>query len=205
MLTGLRGAIMRLVLLVVLPLTLSARSVPAQDSTFRVVSTVDDITGRQDTRIIIRGAPWPPRYQIANPDGFKGATLVIACGDRLPSDSGRTLILFAGQALEPFGAEYAYAEARLDAGTKPQRLSFAIFDYGDVQVVPTGGHSGRQLAFIGTDHQPYFSAPFFTQLLRASSLRLTYRVIGEGSRTVTFAVAGLRSRLDALTRCSWPQ
>jgi hypothetical protein len=186
-----------LLLLAILPLA-ATRPV---DSAWRLVETTDDLTGATDRRLILRADDW------RNPSGVPadnrpGATLVLACGDRIPSVEGKSLFFFAGQPLEPFGNEQAYAELRFDDQPRPLKTFLTILDYGDAFMTPTGRRVSREVAFLGTDQSPYFSRPLFDRLLAAGKLTVTYRAFGE-IRTVIFHLVGLREALPQLQGCRW--
>ena len=169
------------------------------DSAWRLVETTDDLTGATDRRLILRADNW---HVTGPPDAATTATLVLACGDRVPNADGKSLLFFAGQPLEPFGNELAYAELRFDDQPRPIKAYFTIFDYGEAVVTPAGRRGARQVAFLGTDQSPYFSRPLFDQLLTAGKLSVTYRAYGDNHR-VTFHLAGLSDALSQLTACHW--
>ena len=161
------------------------------DSVWRLVETTDDLTGATDRRLILRADNWSATVA---PNGSTRATLVVACGDRLPNADGRSLLFFAGQPLEPIGNELAYAELRFD--NQPTiRAYLTIVEVGDAR-------RDRQVAFLGTDQSPYFSAPLFARLLAAERLAVTIRAYGE-VRTVAFHPVGLREALGQLPDCRW--
>lgn len=184
-----------LLLLTLVPLA----AVRSLDSAWRLVETTDDLTGASDRRLILRADNWNPT---GAPEVATTATLVLACGDRIPNADGKSLLLFAGQPLEPFGNELAYAELRFDDQPRPIKAYFTIFDYGQAAVTPTGRRQGRQVAFLGTDQSPYFSRPLFDQLTSSSKLTVTYRAYGDTHR-VTFHPAGLQDALSQLPACRW--
>lgn len=184
-----------LLLLTLVPLA----AVRSLDSAWRLVETTDDLTGASDRRLILRADNWNPT---GAPEVATTATLVLACGDRIPNADGKSLLLFAGQPLEPFGNELAYAELRFDDQPRPIKAYFTIFDYGQAAVTPTGRRQGRQVAFLGTDQSPYFSRPLFDLLTTAGKLTVTYRAYGDTHR-VTFHPAGLTEALSQLAACRW--
>ncbi len=162
------------------------------DSAWRLVETTDDLTGATDRRLILRADNWSaavPR------NGSTNATLVVACGDRLPGADGKSLLFFAGQALEPFGNELAYAELRFD-DQPPIKTYLTILEVGEVR-------RDRQVAFLGTDQSPYFSPTLLARLMDAERLSVTFRAYGE-ARAVSFHLAGLREALPQLQKCHWP-
>ena len=169
-----------LLLLTLIPL---AAARPA-DSAWRLVETTDDLTGAGDRRLILRAEHWNATSVTA--------TIVVACGDRIPSSEGRSLLFFAGQPFEPFGNEL-YAELRFDDQPRPIKAYLTILDVVDA-------HPARQVAFLGTDQSPYFSRPLLDQLMAAGKLSVTYRAYGE-VRTVSFHPAGLREALPQLAGC----
>lgn len=169
-------------LLALVPLT------PA-DSAWRLVVTTDDLTAASDRRLILRA------------DQPSNATLVLACGDRLPSADGKSLLFYAGQPLEPFGDELA-ADLRFDDQPRSVKTFFTLADYGEPILTPGGHRSSRQVAFLGTDQSPYFSRPLFDQLVASGKLSLTYRAFGE-QHTVIFHLTGLREALSQLSACRW--
>lgn len=180
----------RLMPLLVTFATLAA--VRAADSAWRLVETTDDLTGATDRRLILRADNWSGA---APANGATRATLVLACGDRLPNADGKSLLFFAGQPLEPFGNELAYVELRFDDQPRPIKAYLTLTDVGD--------HHDRQVAFLGTDQSPYFSGPLFDRLVAAGQLSVTYRAYGD-ARTVSFHLAGLRDGLARLPGCRWP-
>jgi hypothetical protein len=182
-------------LLTLLPLA----AVRPLDSPWRFVETTDDLTGASDRRLILRADNWNAP---GAPDAVTSATLVLACGDRIPNVDGKSLLFYAGQPLEPFGNELAYAELRFDDQPHPLKAYFTIFDYGEAVVTQTGRRGARQVAFLGTDQSPYFSRPLFDQLTGATKLSVTYRAFSE-THHVTFHVAGLNDALAQLSACHW--
>jgi len=172
-------------LLALVPLAVSRPT----ESAWRMVETTDDLTSASDRRLILRADQWP------------GATLVVACGERLPSVDGRSLLFYAGQPLEPFGDELA-ADLRFDDQPRPWKTFFTLVDYGEPVLTPAGHRSSRQVAFLGTDQSPYFSHPLLDQLLGSGKLSVTYRAFGE-MHTAMFHLAGLREALAQLAGCRW--
>jgi hypothetical protein len=170
-----------LLLLTLIPLA----AIRPADSPWRLVETTDDLTGASDRRLILRAENWNAATATA--------TLVVACGDRLPSSEGRSLLFFAGQPLEPFGNELGYAELRFDDQPRPIKAYLTIQDVGDA-------HPARQIAFLGADQSPYFSRALLEQLMAAGKLSVTYRTYGE-VRTVSFHPAGLREAIPQLPGC----
>ena len=183
-------------LLTLLPLA----AVRSFDSAWRLVETTDDLTAATgDRRLILRADNWNAN---GPPDAAVTATLVLACGNRIPNADGKSLLFFAGQPLEPFGNELAYAQLRFDDQPRPIAAYFTIFDYGQAVVTPAGRLEARQVAFLGTDQSPYFSRQLFEQLRAASTLSVTYRAYHENHR-VTFHLAGLSDALAQLPACRW--
>ena len=170
-----------LLLLTLVPLA----AVRPADSAWRLVETTDDLTGASDRRLILRAEDWNAATATA--------TIVVACGDRIPSSEGRSLLFFAGRPLEPFGNELGYAELRFDDQPRPIKAYLTILDVGDARAT-------REVAFLGTDQSPYFSRPLLDQLMTAGKLSVTYRAYGE-VRTVSFHPAGLRQALPQLAGC----
>ena len=169
------------------------------DSPWRLVETTDDLTAASDRRLILRADSWSSG---GAPDATTSATLILSCGDRIPNAAGKSLLFFAGQPLEPFGNELAYAELRFDEQPHPIKAYFTILDYGVALLTPSGRRGTRQVAFLGTDQSPYFSRPLFEQLQSASTLSVTYRAYGATHR-VTFHLAGLQDALSQLPACQW--
>jgi hypothetical protein len=170
-----------LLLLTLLPLA----AVRPAESAWRLVETTDDLTGASDRRLILRAENWNAATATA--------TIVVACGDRIPSSEGRSLLFFAGRPFEPFGNELGYAELRFDDQPHPIKAYLTILDVGDARAT-------RQVAFLGTDQSPYFSRPLLDQLMAAGKLSVTYRAYGE-VRTVSFHPVGLREALPQLAGC----
>lgn len=163
------------------------------DSAWRLVETMDDLTGSSDRRLILRAEHWAAVPGAAH--AATTATLILACGDRIPNAEGKSLLFFAGQPLEPFGNELAYAELRFDDQPRPIKTYLTIRNLGD-------GHATREVAFLGADQSPYFSRPLFEQLLGAGKLAVTYRAYGE-TRNVVFRPGGLKEALPQLSACRW--
>jgi hypothetical protein len=161
----------------------AAPAVVAQASSWRLVQTQDELTGAQDRRLILRAEGWAPG----------GATLVVACGDRLPGAAGRTLLLNAAEALYPFGGDgAAYAEVSFDGGRTHARHYWRTLD-----------GTGSQVALVGDATTAPFSEALFTRLLGADTLDVRYRALG-GERAIRFALRGLRDELRHLPACRWP-
>jgi hypothetical protein len=187
-------------LITALSASLSAQS-PA--SSWRLVETTDDLTAATDRRLIVRTDDWPTVRDTAAVEEYRRATIILACGDRLPGSEGRSLLFFAGQPLEPFGRELAYVELRFDSRPTPVKAYLTILDYGDAVVTATGRRATRQVAFLGWDKSPYFSPQLFSQLLAAGKLTVKYRAYG-AEQTVSFRLTGLREALPQLPGCRWP-
>lgn len=187
-------------LITALSASLSAQS-PA--SSWRLVETTDDLTAATDRRLIVRADDWPTVRDTAAVEEYRRATIILACGDRLPGSEGRSLLFFAGQPLEPFGRELAYVELRFDGRPTPIKAYLTILDYGDAVVTATGRRATRQVAFLGGDKSPYFSPQLFSQLLAAGKLTVKYRAYG-AEQTVSFRLTGLREALPQLPGCRWP-
>jgi hypothetical protein len=173
-----------LLLLTLVPLA----AVRPLDSAWRFVETTDDLTGATDKRLILRADNW---NAAGTPEAATTATLVLACGDRIPNVDGKSLLFYAGQPLEPFGNELA-AELRFDDQPRAIKAYLTILSVS----------GGRQVAFLGNDQSRYFSRPLFDQLTSATKLSLTYRAFSETHR-VTFHVAGLSDALTQLGACQW--
>jgi len=139
------------------------------------------------------------------PDDYKGASIILACGNRIPADSGRAILLFGGEPIEPFASELGYAELRFDNEQRPRKVYMPILDYGDALVVPTGGRSTRHLAYLGEDNHPYYSEALLGAMLTSEMLHIRYKVFGQEWRTAHFHLNGLREALRRLTQCSWPR
>jgi hypothetical protein len=187
-------------LITALSASLSAQS-PA--STWRLVETTDDLTAATDRRLIVRADDWPTVQDTAAVQEYRWATIILACGDRMPGSEGKSLLFFAGQPLEPFGRELAYAELRFDGRPAPIKAYLTILDYGDAVVTASGRRATRQVAFLGGEKSPYFSPQLFSQLLGAAKLTVTYRAYG-AEQSVSFRLTGLREALQQLPGCRWP-
>lgn len=160
----------------------SASSLAAQTPKWRLVETQDELSGARDKRLILRAEGWDPG----------GPTLIVVCGDRIPGDGGRALLLNAGEPLQPFGGDSrAYVEISLDGGRAWERHYWPLVDGG-----------GTRLAYAG-DERALFSEALFNRLLSAQAAVLRYRSIG-GDRTVRFDLTGLREELRHLSQCAWP-
>jgi hypothetical protein len=166
----------------VLALT-AAPAVAAQASKWRLLETQDELTGAQDRRLILRAEGWTAG----------GATLILACGDRLPGIEGRTLLLNAAEPLHPFGgAGTAYAEVAFDTSRTRERHYWRMLD-----------GAGAQVVFVGDEANPVFSEPLFARLLGANIVEVRCRVLG-GDRVIRFELRGLREELRHLSACRWP-
>lgn len=156
---------------------------------WRMVETTDDLTAAGfDRRLIVRADDWPaaPPTTAA---GYAGATIVVACGDRIPNSAGRSLLFNAGQPLQPFGSEMAYAELRFDKDSVPIKAYLTMLD-------------PRRVTFLGEPQSPYFSPRLLDRLMTATTLQVTFKAFG-GDRTVSFHIAGLRAALAQLSGCRW--
>lgn len=185
-----------------LTLLLVAGPVAAQ-SGWRLVQTTDELTAASDTRLILREDAWPTQPPKAA-DSFRGATLVIACGHRLPSADGRTLLLSADQPMEPFGGDFAYVELQFDSEPRITKAYFTTSQAGGGIAVETGRSYPRYVAFLGSPQSPYFSLQIFARLLTARRLRIRYRAFGT-DRTAAFHLTGLPEAVARLTECRWTQ
>jgi hypothetical protein len=176
-----------------------------QSSGWLRVETVDEYTGARDTRVILRAEEWPALRHTSHPDDYKGATLVVSCGDRVPSSEGRSMLLFAGEPLMPFGGEeQAYLELSFDGQGRREGSYFTIYDFGDMLVRQTGNRSSRHVAFLGTEKSPYYSPELLDKILSSQILTVRYRTFGRDERrTVTFRVAGLQAALSGVEGCDW--
>ena len=167
-----------------------------------VVATTDEATGARDRRIIVSSTDSRPPRPGADPDEYHGSALILACGNRFPSDSGRTLLLYAGEPLEPFGNEEAYAEIRLPAQKAIKRY-LPILDQGWFQQLNTGARSNRYFAFLGGRDSPYYDPALLAQFLTVDTIALRFRTFGQ-ERRADFAVGALRQAADSLSDCRWP-
>lgn len=57
----------------------------------------DEITGTEDRRLILRAEEWIPVQKLPGKHKLSGSTLVIACGDRMLNDNGRTIFFIPGE------------------------------------------------------------------------------------------------------------
>jgi len=154
-----------------------------QTSKWRLVESRDELTGASDKRLILRAEGWTAG----------GATLIVVCGDRIPGDAGRAVLLNAGEPLQPFGGDArAYAEVSFDGGRTSLRHYWPLFDGG-----------GARLAYVGDDRS-LFSATQFAKLLSAAAVTIRYRTL-DGDRTARFDLTGLREELRHLSGCTWPE
>lgn len=172
-----------------LALVFLAHSTASAQSAWRLVQTTDDLTGAgSDRRLIVRADDWPATPP-TTADGYRGATIVLVCGDRVPGSAGRSLLFNAGQALQPFGPEFAYAKLRFDNDSTPISAYLTMFD-------------PSRVTFLGDPQNPHFSPRLFGRLLGATKLTITFRAFG-GDRMVSFHVAGLRAALAQVPACHW--
>jgi len=163
---------------------LTANSLAAQTSKWRLVETQDELSGDsvRDKRLILRADGWTTG----------GATLVVVCGDRIPGDAHRTMLFNAGEPLEPFGGEArAYVEVSFDGGRGWERHYWSLTERASTPV-----------AYVGDEGTP-FSVALFVRLQSARTAIVRYRVIG-GDRTARFDLTGLRDELRHLSACTWP-
>lgn len=182
-----------------LSLLLAAGPVAAQ-SGWRLVQTTDELTAAGDTRLILREDAWPAEPSKAA-DTYRGATLVIVCGHRLPGADGRTLLFSADQAMEPFGGDFAYVQLKFDSLPQATKAYFTTLQTGTI-AAESGRRYARYVAFLGSEQSPYFSPQIFARLLAASRLTITYRAYGE-DRSASFHLDGLREAVTKLAECRW--
>jgi hypothetical protein len=192
----------RLLFLLISALSASL-SAQSPGSNWRLVETTDDLTAATDRRLILRADDWPTVRDTRAVEEYRRASIILACGDRMPGSEGKSLLFFAGQPLEPFGRELGYVELRFDSRPTPIKAFLTILDYGDAVVTATGRRATRQVAFLGGDKSPYFSPQLFSQLLAAAKLTVKYRAYG-AEQTVSFRLTGLREALLQLPGCRWP-
>jgi hypothetical protein len=192
--------------LIAVALAASAFSnVAAQASKWRLVATQDELSGAQDRRLILPAEGIPARRHTDSPDKYRGASLVVACGERLPGDSGRTLLFYAGMHLEPFGgAEHGYAEWRFAGEPRFTEMYLLLLDYGETVVQADRTASGRHTAFLGSRAGPYYSDSTLARLTHSERLTVRFRPLGAPPMTVEFDLKGLRESLPQLGACRWP-
>lgn len=186
-------------LLPALLLTVAASA--AAQSTWRLVQTTDELTAASDTRLILREDAWPTEPPKAA-DSFRGATLVLVCGHRLPSAEGRSLLFSADQPMQPFGGNFAYVELRFDSDSQITKAYFTTLQPGSGIAVESGRSFPRYVSFLGSEQSPYFSPQIFARLLAANRLMIRYRAFS-ANRTATFHLAGLREAVGKLSECRW--
>jgi hypothetical protein len=184
-------------------LLLAAGSNAAAQSGWRLVQTTDELTAASDTRLILREDAWPTVPPKAA-DSFRGATLVIVCGHRLPSAAGRTLLLSADQPMQPFGGDFAYAELRFDSDSASTRAYFTTLQASSNIAVESGRSVPRYVSFLGSEQSPYFSPQIFARMLRATRLTIRYRAYGT-DRSASFRLAGLAEAVGKLSECRWTE
>lgn len=182
-------------------LLLAAASSATAQTMWRLVQTTDELTAASDTRLILREDAWPTEPPKAA-DSFRGATLVIVCGHRLPSAEGRTLLFSADQPMQPFGGNFAYVELRFDSDSASTKAYFTTLQAGSGIAVESGRSFPRYVSFLGSEQSPYFSAQIFARLLAANRLMIRYRAFG-ADRSATFRLTGLREALGRLSECRW--
>ena len=177
----------------------------AQAFKWRLVETQDELSGAQDRRLILPAEGIPARRHTDSPDKYRGASLVVACGERLPGDSGRTLLFYAGMHLEPFGgAEHGYAELRFSGEPRFAETYLLLLDYGEAVIQSDRTASGRHTAFLGSRARPYYSDSTLVRLTRSERLTVRFRPLGAQPMTVEFDLKGLREGLPRLSGCRWP-
>jgi hypothetical protein len=179
----------------------SASSAAAAQSAWRLVQTTDELTAATDTRLILREDAWPTEPPKAA-DSFRGATLVVVCGHRLPSAGGQTLLFSADQPMQPFGDNLAYAELRFDSDSQVTKAYFTTLPASSGVAVESGRSYPRYVSFLGSEQSPYFSPRIFARLIAATRLTIRYRAYGT-DRSATFHLGGLREALAKLTECNW--
>lgn len=184
-------------------LLLTSASSAAAQSAWRLVQTTDELTAATDTRLILREDAWPTEPAKAA-DSFRGATLVIVCGHRLPSAGGQTLLFSADQPMQPFGDNLAYAELRFDSDSQVTKAYFTTLPANSGIAVESGRSVPRYVSFLGSEQSPYFSPLIFARLLTADRVTIRYRAFSS-DRTATFHVAGLADALRKLSECRWTQ
>lgn len=163
-------------------LLISAPPAAAQTSKWRLVETQDELTGASDKRLILRAEGWTAG----------GATLLLVCGGRIAGDAGRTLLLNAGEPLQPFGGDArAYVELSRDGGRSWERHYWALVDGAGARVASADDERGR------------FPEALLVTLYAAPALIVRYRTLG-GDRTARFDLTGLQDELQHLSGCSWP-
>ncbi|HMA44225.1 MAG TPA: hypothetical protein VKO86_09420 [Gemmatimonadales bacterium] len=182
---------------------LASASSAAAQSAWRLVQTTDELTAASDTRLILREDAWPTEPPKAA-DSYRGATLVVVCGHRLPSDTGRTLLFSADQPMQPFGGDFAYVELRFDSDSQTTKAYFTTLPASGGIAVESGRSVPRYVSFLGSEQSPYFSPLIFARLLTADRVTIRYRAFSS-DRTATFHVAGLAAAVVKLTECRWTQ
>ncbi|HSD32216.1 MAG TPA: hypothetical protein VLB49_09920 [Gemmatimonadales bacterium] len=186
-----------------LPALLLTTSSAAAQSGWRLVQTTDELTAASDTRLILREDAWPTEPPKAA-DTFRGATLVIVCGHRLPSAGGRTLLLSADQPMQPFGGNFAYAELRFDSDSTSTKAYFTTLQASSGIAVESGRSYPRYASFLGSEQSPYFSPRIFARMIGATRLTIRYRAYGT-DRSATFRLTGLAEALGRLSQCRWTE
>lgn len=186
-----------------LPALLLVTSSAAAQSGWRLVQTTDELTAASDTRLILREDAWPTEPPKAA-DSFRGATLVIVCGHRLPGAGGRTLLLSADQPMQPFGDRLAYVELRFDADSQVTKAFFTTLRASGGIAVESGRSVPRYASFLGSKQSPYFSPEIFARLIRSTRVMIRYRAYGT-DRSATFRLSGLSEALGKLSECRWTQ
>lgn len=164
----------------------------SRDSTrWRWVNTADELSGRTDTRLILSAME-------------PGPILLFVCGSRLPGDSGRTLLVYSGESLLPFGGSgAAYMEVRFAGEKTWHPWYWLIYDAaGPRGELPLTGMS-RRVAFLGSKHNAYFSAEIFKRMLASDTVSIRYQAFGE-AHEVRFLTAGLAAMLRNRSDCQWP-
>jgi len=172
-----------------IPCSVAAQS--GDSARWRWVSTADELSSRTDTRLILSAtAP--------------GRILLFVCGNRLPGDSGRTLLFFTGESLFPFGGSgNAYMVVRFAGEKVWHPWYWLIYDAAASQgELPLTGMSHR-VAFLGSNHNAYFSTEIFKRMLASDTVSIKYQAFGE-SHEVRFLTAGLAAMLRSRTDCRWP-
>jgi hypothetical protein len=157
---------------------------------WRWVNTADELSARTDSRLLLSATA-------------SGPILFFVCGNRLPGDSGRTLLFFTGESLFPYGGSgSAYMEVRFAGEKGWHPWYWLIYDAADPQVELPLTAMSRRVAFMGSQHNAYFSTEIFKRMLGSDTTSIRYQAFGD-SHEVHFLTAGLAAMLKDRSDCKW--
>lgn len=198
---------MRDTLLLILSLAGSplVAQVPASEwGEWRKAAYTNDLTGAAERRLILRSTHWHQVPASPSSEIYFGSTLIIACGDRMVGDSGRTMLLFPGQAFALFGdPPHALVELRFSTDAKPSSHELAAHYYHDFFVYENEVVAKEWVAPLADGDHNVYSAPLLAKMLSADSVSIRYNA-AHGWISSSFDLRGLGAQLTDLKACKWP-